>query len=217
VTMKKTSNYRLPPGIDDLVDDLSVSKTGIVGDVAPSDMFNCTLGTDPVMRIEIKSNMCYRESFPRLTAFFRALGWMDARTPYGESRSLMGGLLDIAERLVLLDESCVLCAALCVLAAAEETLFAHHEARRQRVHGRRTDVPQSHDGHEPAPNLRDGCEFEDSAGEWQCDVRAPYVRSGIAIATRRRDDSDEHGSNTHPSQGYAYLSRPSPNPPARWN
>jgi uncharacterized protein (TIGR02231 family) len=51
-TVKNTSDYRLLPGaVHALVDDSFVSKTGIVEDVAPGDVFNCTLGADPATRI----------------------------------------------------------------------------------------------------------------------------------------------------------------------
>ena len=51
-TVKNTSDYRLLPGtVHALVDDSFVSKTGIVGDVAPGDEFNCMLGADPATRI----------------------------------------------------------------------------------------------------------------------------------------------------------------------
>jgi uncharacterized protein (TIGR02231 family) len=51
-TVKNTSDYRLIPGtVHAFVDDSFVSKTGIVGDVAPGDEFSCTLGTDPGTRI----------------------------------------------------------------------------------------------------------------------------------------------------------------------
>ncbi|KAN0111824.1 protein of unknown function (DUF4139) domain containing protein [Russula decolorans] len=52
-TVKNTSDYRLLPGtVHALVDDSFVSKTGIVGDVAPGDVFNCMLGADPATRIQ---------------------------------------------------------------------------------------------------------------------------------------------------------------------
>jgi len=51
-TVKNTSDYRLLPGtVQALVDDSFVSKTGIVGDVAPGDVFICMLGADPTTRI----------------------------------------------------------------------------------------------------------------------------------------------------------------------
>jgi uncharacterized protein (TIGR02231 family) len=51
-TVKNTSDYRLLPGaVHAFVDDSFVSKTGIVGDVAPGDVFSCTLGVDPATRI----------------------------------------------------------------------------------------------------------------------------------------------------------------------
>jgi len=51
-TVKNTSDYRLLPGtVQAFVDDSFVSKTGIVGDVAPGDVFSCTLGADPATRI----------------------------------------------------------------------------------------------------------------------------------------------------------------------
>ena len=51
-TVKNTSDYRLLPGtVHAFVDDSFVSKTAIVGDVAPSDEFSCTLGEDPGARI----------------------------------------------------------------------------------------------------------------------------------------------------------------------
>lgn len=51
-TVKNTSDYRLLPGVvHAFVDDSFVSKTGIVGDVAPGDVFTCTLGADPSARI----------------------------------------------------------------------------------------------------------------------------------------------------------------------
>jgi hypothetical protein len=51
-TVKNTSDYRLPPGtVHALIDDSFVSKTGIVGDVVPGDVFSCTLSADPAMRI----------------------------------------------------------------------------------------------------------------------------------------------------------------------
>jgi uncharacterized protein (TIGR02231 family) len=51
-TVKNTSDYRLLPGtVHAFVDDSFVSKTGIVGDVAPGDVFSCTLGADPAARI----------------------------------------------------------------------------------------------------------------------------------------------------------------------
>ena len=51
-TVKNTSDYRLLPGtVHAFVDDSFVSKTSIVGDVAPGDVFTCTLGADPATRI----------------------------------------------------------------------------------------------------------------------------------------------------------------------
>ena len=51
-TVKNTSDYRLLPGtVHAFVDDSFVSKTSIVGDVAPGDVFSCTLGADPATRI----------------------------------------------------------------------------------------------------------------------------------------------------------------------
>ena len=51
-TVKNTSDYRLIPGtVHVFVDDSFVSRTSIVGDVAPGDEFSCTLGTDPATRI----------------------------------------------------------------------------------------------------------------------------------------------------------------------
>ena len=51
-TVKNTSDYRLLPGtVHAFVDDSFVSKTGIVGDVAPGDVLSCTLGADPATRI----------------------------------------------------------------------------------------------------------------------------------------------------------------------
>jgi uncharacterized protein (TIGR02231 family) len=51
-TVKNTSDYRLLPGtVHAFVDDSFVSKTGIAGDVAPGDVFSCTLGADPATRI----------------------------------------------------------------------------------------------------------------------------------------------------------------------
>jgi len=51
-SVKNTSDYRLLPGtVHAFVDDSFVSKTAIVGDVAPGDVFNCTLGMDPATRI----------------------------------------------------------------------------------------------------------------------------------------------------------------------
>ena len=51
-TVKNTSDYRLIPGtVHAFVDDSFVSKTSIVGDVAPGDEFSCTLGTDPATRV----------------------------------------------------------------------------------------------------------------------------------------------------------------------
>ena len=51
-SVKNTSDYRLLPGtVHAFVDDSFVSKTGIVGDVAPGDVFSCTLGVDPATRI----------------------------------------------------------------------------------------------------------------------------------------------------------------------
>ena len=51
-TVKNTSDYRLLPGsVHAFVDDSFVSKTAIVGDVAPGDVFSCTLGADPATRI----------------------------------------------------------------------------------------------------------------------------------------------------------------------
>ena len=51
-TVKNTSDYRLLPGtVHAFVDDSFVSKTSIVGDVAPVDVFSCTLGADPATRI----------------------------------------------------------------------------------------------------------------------------------------------------------------------
>jgi uncharacterized protein (TIGR02231 family) len=51
-TVKNTSDYRLLPGaVHAFVDDSFVSKTGIVGNVAPGDVFSCTLGADPATRI----------------------------------------------------------------------------------------------------------------------------------------------------------------------
>ena len=50
--VKNTSEYRLLPGtVHAFVDDSFVSKTSIVGDVAPGDVFSCTLGADPATRI----------------------------------------------------------------------------------------------------------------------------------------------------------------------
>jgi len=51
-SVKNTSDYRLLPGpVHAFVDDSFVSKTAIVGDVAPGDHFSCTLGADPATRI----------------------------------------------------------------------------------------------------------------------------------------------------------------------
>ena len=51
-TVKNTSDYRLLPGsVHAFVDDSFVSKTAIAGDVAPGDVFSCTLGADPATRI----------------------------------------------------------------------------------------------------------------------------------------------------------------------
>jgi hypothetical protein len=51
-SVKNTSDYRLLPGtVHAFVDDSFVSKTAIVGDVAPGDVFSCTLGADPATRI----------------------------------------------------------------------------------------------------------------------------------------------------------------------
>jgi uncharacterized protein (TIGR02231 family) len=51
-TVKNTSDYRLLPGtVHALVDDSFVSKTGIVGHIAPGDVFICMLGADPAARI----------------------------------------------------------------------------------------------------------------------------------------------------------------------
>ncbi|KAI9510195.1 hypothetical protein F5148DRAFT_995619 [Russula earlei] len=51
-TVKNTSDYRLLPGaVHAFVDDSFVSKTSIDGDVAPGDLFSCTLGADPATRI----------------------------------------------------------------------------------------------------------------------------------------------------------------------
>lgn len=51
-SVKNTSDYRLLPGtVHAFVDDSFVSKTAIVGDVAPGDVFSCTLGVDPATRI----------------------------------------------------------------------------------------------------------------------------------------------------------------------
>jgi uncharacterized protein (TIGR02231 family) len=52
-TVKNTSDYRLLPGpVHAFVDDSFVSKTAILGaDVAPGDVFSCTLGEDRAARI----------------------------------------------------------------------------------------------------------------------------------------------------------------------
>jgi len=51
-SVKNTSDYRLLPGsVHTFVDDSFVSKTAIVGDVAPGDVFSYTLGADPATRI----------------------------------------------------------------------------------------------------------------------------------------------------------------------
>ena len=51
-TVKNTSDCRLLPGsVHAFVDDSFVSKTAIVSDVAPGDVFSCTLGADPATRI----------------------------------------------------------------------------------------------------------------------------------------------------------------------
>ena len=51
-TVKNMSDYRLLPGsVHAFVDDSFVSKTAIAGDVAPGDVFSCTLGADPATRI----------------------------------------------------------------------------------------------------------------------------------------------------------------------
>ena len=51
-TVENTSDYRLLPGsVHAFVDDSFVSKTAIVGDVAPGDVFSCTFGADPATRI----------------------------------------------------------------------------------------------------------------------------------------------------------------------
>jgi hypothetical protein len=51
-TVKNTSDYRLLLGVvQAFVDDSFISKTRIVGDVAPGDVFSCTLGADPATRI----------------------------------------------------------------------------------------------------------------------------------------------------------------------
>jgi len=50
--VKNTSDYRLLSGpVHAFVDDSFVSKTSIASDVAPSDVFSCTLGADPATRI----------------------------------------------------------------------------------------------------------------------------------------------------------------------
>jgi uncharacterized protein (TIGR02231 family) len=51
-SVKNTSDYRLLPGsMHAFVDNSFVSKSAIVGDVAPGDAFSCTLGADPATRI----------------------------------------------------------------------------------------------------------------------------------------------------------------------
>ncbi|KAI0287205.1 hypothetical protein BC826DRAFT_917531 [Russula brevipes] len=51
-SVKNTSDYRLLPGtVHAFVDDSFVSKTSIPHDVAPGDVFSCTLGADPATRI----------------------------------------------------------------------------------------------------------------------------------------------------------------------
>ena len=51
-TVKNTSDYRLLAGtVHAFVDDSFVSKTRILADVAPADVFGCTLGADPATRI----------------------------------------------------------------------------------------------------------------------------------------------------------------------
>jgi uncharacterized protein (TIGR02231 family) len=51
-TVKNTSDYRLLPGtVHAFVDDSFVSKISIDGDVAPGNVFSCTLGADPATRI----------------------------------------------------------------------------------------------------------------------------------------------------------------------
>jgi uncharacterized protein (TIGR02231 family) len=51
-TVKNTSDYRLLPGtVHAFVDDSFVSKISIDEDVAPGDVFSCTLGADPATRI----------------------------------------------------------------------------------------------------------------------------------------------------------------------
>jgi uncharacterized protein (TIGR02231 family) len=51
-SVKNTSDYRLLPGIvRAFVDDSFASKAAIVRDVAPGDVFSCTLGADPTTRI----------------------------------------------------------------------------------------------------------------------------------------------------------------------
>ena len=51
-SVKNTSDYRLLPGsMHAFVDNSFVSKSAIVGDVAPGDAFRCTLGVDPATRI----------------------------------------------------------------------------------------------------------------------------------------------------------------------
>ena len=51
-TVKNTSDYRLLSGaVHAFVNDSFVSKTSIASDVAPGDVFSCTLGADPATRI----------------------------------------------------------------------------------------------------------------------------------------------------------------------
>jgi uncharacterized protein (TIGR02231 family) len=51
-TVKNMSDYRLLPGtVYAFIDNSFVSKISIDGDVAPGDVFSCTLGADPATRI----------------------------------------------------------------------------------------------------------------------------------------------------------------------
>jgi hypothetical protein len=65
-TVKNTSDYRLLPGtVHAFVDDSFVSKTGIVGDVAPGDVLSCTLGADPPRASDTRALASARMMMPR--------------------------------------------------------------------------------------------------------------------------------------------------------
>jgi uncharacterized protein (TIGR02231 family) len=71
-SVKNTSDYRLLPGpVNAFLDDSFVSRTAIAGDIAPGDMFSCTLGADPAtcIRYSRTSKRAEEDTRTRASAF----------------------------------------------------------------------------------------------------------------------------------------------------